>query len=496
MKSKKLPNIVFIILDSARRDLFGFYGDNRTLTPYLDSLAKKSLVMNDHYASGCGSAQAHVSLFLGQHSSRHGVVHNMSEMKEDVVALPKILKEVGYKTYGHCMASFIPPAGYEDLFGFDEFYYPGKAGTSVRKSFRNILLDRLKKSPVAWNFTKNLYKSIRGQAAITRSSAQSLDGKASLDYLYEKLIDNNDTSPVFAYTTLLHPHTPYSPPQWCIDKVFKDNKVNSKAYDIQANMHAWVNGDMGDAIDGIESMKMLYEAEMLYADSLMKEFVQKLEKNNILKDTILVITSDHGEMLGEHGQLNHGATVWEEIYRLPAIIYSERHFSQGKYYNNISSGLDLYPTLLDMIGKLNYANELTILDGLPLNNDEYSDPNRYLVVDAPPLVLPERLKKYPKLVANGSTFYRAVRDLNFKYIWKSNGEQLLYKVGDYEKPENNIYKSNKSVADEMFKKMTKYYSDIDSAYDIKTYTINMGATAAKKMTNPLIQKELKKLGYM
>ena len=123
MNDYKKPNIIFIVLDSARRDLFSSYGNSKKLTPFIDSLAKDSLVMMDHYAAGCGSAQAHVSMFLGQHSTRHKVVHNMSEMQENITALPKLLSKNGYKTYGHCMASFIPPAGYEDQFGFDEFFY-------------------------------------------------------------------------------------------------------------------------------------------------------------------------------------------------------------------------------------------------------------------------------------------------------------------------------------------------------------------------------------
>jgi arylsulfatase A-like enzyme len=65
------PNIVFIVLGSARRDLFGAYGSSKNLTPFIDSLAKNSLVMMDYYPFGCGSAQVHVSLFLGKHSTRH-----------------------------------------------------------------------------------------------------------------------------------------------------------------------------------------------------------------------------------------------------------------------------------------------------------------------------------------------------------------------------------------------------------------------------------------
>ncbi|MDA2915213.1 sulfatase-like hydrolase/transferase, partial [Acidobacteriia bacterium AH_259_A11_L15] len=68
---KGVPNIVLLILDSARRDLYGCYGSSSGLTPNFDRLAERGVLLRNHYAPGCGSAQAHVSIFTGQHSARH-----------------------------------------------------------------------------------------------------------------------------------------------------------------------------------------------------------------------------------------------------------------------------------------------------------------------------------------------------------------------------------------------------------------------------------------
>ena len=113
------PSIILIILDSARRDMFGCYGSSLGLTPNFDRLASEGMLLWDHYAAGCGSAQAHVSTFTGQHSARHRMVHNLCEVRDDLLAMPRLLRELGYRTYGHSKASFIPPAGHEDLLVFD-----------------------------------------------------------------------------------------------------------------------------------------------------------------------------------------------------------------------------------------------------------------------------------------------------------------------------------------------------------------------------------------
>ena len=496
MKSgTKRPNIIFIILDSARRDMFGCYGHEGALSPNIDALAAEGTVMRDHYAAGCGSTQAHVSIFLGQHSARHGVVHNLSEMKPDVIALPKLLKGLGYKTYGHFMSSFIPPSGYEDLFGFDEFYYPSKTCVSEKISFKSKLIEKLRGNPVLWTYLKKTYKQIKGQASLIKAAARNFDGKVSLDFLYKKLKNGQSNQPVFVYTTLLHPHTPYYAPQWCLNQVFQGEHIDPLSFEIQADVHAWINGDYGSAESALDSLEKCYQAELLYADHLVGEFIKQLKDDGLFENTILIIISDHGEMFGEHGQLNHGMTTWEEICRVPCIIHYQGQANMGKDFNHLTSNLDLLPSLFDMIGEADYPHDKTKLDGVSFMDQSIDWENRQLIVDAPPLVLPERLKAYPKVIAKGSVFFRAVRNSRYKYLWLSNGQRFLFPVGVYEEPANSILENEPKIASRMHNEMLAYYKNVNPDYEIERYPINMGTSAAMKMTNPVIRQELKKLGY-
>ena len=176
------------------------------------------------------------------------------------------------------------------------------------------------------------------------------------------------------------------------------------------------------------------------------------------------------------------------------FIYGSDHIFEKGRYEGVSSGLDIVPTVLDLVGLGDLSREEVVLDGVSLFDKPIGDRN--LVVDAPPLVLPERLKKYPKVLAKGNVFFRAVRNSEYKYLWQSNGVRYLFKKGEYESPENCILKGNNDIADALHEIMVEYYRKIDPVLDISSYPINMGVTAAKKMTNPIIQKELKKLGYL
>lgn len=405
MNNRK-PNIILIILDSARQDMFGCYGNNENLTPNIDSFAKKGLLLRNLYAAGCGSAQAHVSVFTGQHSSRHKMVHNLSELNSDLITLSLLLKRLDYKTFGHTKFSIVPPAGYGELFGFDELIDPEtRIGENKTVSIRTKLKTLLKTNPRLRRFLKGVFNKYASKDMRLREAADSFDGKSSLDYLFNKLKEYKDKSPVFAYTTLLHPHTPYYPPKRFLDKVFKGEEIHSVSYDIQFNVHSYVNGDFGEAREAIEAVRKCYKANLLYADYLIGEFVDKLEAESLNENTIFIFLADHGELLGEDGLINHGSSVREELFNIPGIIYFPEQIKSGLTINHLTSVLDVFPSIFDLIGQEEWARKQTTLDGISVFDSDYDWENRFLVVDSPPFVLPGRFKKYPNMLKNAHVFF-------------------------------------------------------------------------------------------
>jgi arylsulfatase len=495
-RDPRQPSIVLLNLDSARKDMFGCYGSSFNLTPNLDRLTQMSLLLENHYAPGSGSAQAHVSIFTGQHSARHGMVHNLCDVKKDLKAMPALLRELGYQTYGHSKASFIPPASHEDQFGFDEMLYPGKDGAVASVFSRQGLLEQLRKFPALLNILKKAHKTLSGPERQIRISARFFDGRESLDYLRSKLRMAEPDRPVFAYATLLHPHTPYYPPKRFLDQVLRGERLDPLSFQIQLNMHAYINGDFGAAEKAIESVKKCYQAELLYADHLLGNFVESLRRERLLDSTILIITSDHGELLGEHGELNHGGTAWEELFLTPCIIYYPDKIVPGSSITTLTSGLDLMPTIFDLLEKRGWLESQTILDGQSVFAPDGDPQDRYLVVDSPPLVLPDRLKQYPNVLYKGSVFQRVIRTLRYKYIWQSNGEHCLFRVGEPELPENNRYATDVEIVKDLHQKMLAFYMAIDPNFKIDEYPIVLGRTAGAHLTNPLIRQELKRLGYL
>ena len=490
-----LPNVVLIIMDSARRDMFGCYGATHGLTTNFDRLAAEGMLLWDHYAAGCGSAQAHVSTFTGQHSARHGMVHNLCDMRPDYVALPKLLRLLGYKTFGHSKASFVPPAGHEDLFGFDEMLYPGKAGATKAASIRDRALDRLRRTPALFNALKRAYGAVKGPEGQIAAAARYFDGHSSFAYLRDRLLEWKGRAPVFAYSTVLHPHTPYYPPQRYLQRLFNNERVHPLAIKIQADFHAYMNGDMGEAREGLEALKKCYMADLLYGDEQLGTFTSQLHAAGVLDNSILIVTSDHGEMFGEHGCVNHGATVWEQLFATPCLVRYPAAIPAGSVVRRLTSALDLFPTIFELLGEGSWARRQTVLDGESIQAGMEADA-RSLVVDSPPAVLPERFRKYPNVLYMLSIISRAVRTSAYKYIWQSNGQQALFRTGEPEDPAYNRFTSEPAEAQRLHEIMTAFYRDIDADYRLDQYPIALSRTVGARMTNPVIREELRRLGYL
>jgi arylsulfatase A-like enzyme len=490
-----LPNVILIILDSARRDVFGCYGGAGGLTPTFDTLASEGMLLADHYAAGCGSAQSHVSIFSGQHSARHQMVHNLCDVRPDLITLPRLLRALGYKTFGHTKASFVPPAGHEELFGFDEMVYPGNTSARSSPGWRDRAVDALRRSPGLFNTAKRAYTAVRGRERQLAAAARYFDGHASFRYLRDRLVEWKGTAPVFAYATVLHPHTPYFPPRKYLARVFDGDPIHPQAFDIQANFHAYMNGDFGDASEGMAALKKCYLADLLYGDEQLGTFVDELAAAGILDNSILVVTSDHGEMFGEHGVANHGATVWEELFATPCLIRYPRAIAPGTVVKRLTSALDLVPTILSLIGKREWAEEQTVFDGQTIDPSVGPD-DRCLVVDAPPAVLPERFRKYPNVLYMLSVISRAVRTSAYKYLWHSNGQRALFRVGDPEDDAHNQYATNRTEADRLHDRMVNFYRSIAPDHRLDTYPISLSRTVGTRMTNPVVREELRRLGYL
>ena len=305
-------NVVLITIDTLRADHMGMYGYARPVTPRLDALAAESRVFLHAYSHGPSTVVAVPALLTGRHprdscDGEGGVapaVHTIAER----------LRAAGFRTGAVVSNSVLGP----HYRGFAEGFEHYDARLDVPERSRPTM-ERL-----APNTTT-----------------------AALEW-----IDATDDRPVFLWVHYQDPHGPYDPPPEHAHLFVKDqpsgailpvNGSVSGLGGIPSYQYFGGRRDVGGYIDR-------YDAEIHFADEHIGLLIDGLRRRGLLDDAIVVVSSDHGEALGEDGfYFTHGETLQPVLLRVPLIVFDTRTRARGRL-DSVVQHLDVVPSLLRRAG--------------------------------------------------------------------------------------------------------------------------------------------------
>ncbi len=293
------PNVLFILIDTLRRDHLSLYGYHRPTSPNIDAVARDGWVFDNHVSHGAQTVPSTLSIMLSQLPAEHGFVHRFDGQfakerplyGDDLVFLSEALQDAGYQTAGFVANPFLGEQNGFDQ-GFDHFLHA---------------LDGTRLS----NDAKRWMKSAAGE------------GK-----------------PFFLYLHYMEVHAPYNAP-----KEFAKRFAPAKGRVLRIR-----NGPRRVAPKNLECTRAMYDSSILHVDSLIGDVLSQLDALDLREETLIVITSDHGEEFLEHGGLGHGTSVYGELVRAPLILSYAPRFAKGKRITHLSRHLDLASTLLDVAG--------------------------------------------------------------------------------------------------------------------------------------------------
>lgn len=314
------PNVVLIVLDTTRADAVYPIETNERM-PFLKEFSKGCIVFKNAVAPASWTVPSHASIFTGVYPSRNGVVErvdgeipNYSDLFEryEGDTLAESLSKRGYKTIGFSQNLLIAP---DTSFsrGFDEFYYThnpnqdtyfrmletyNKILKEYGASFRTILpnLMSIKKS---LSFLK-LYMELRRNTRLLNIS-NLVDKGGSM--VVDRIKRSDLTYPFFLFINLMEMHDPHDRNSlnlgWS-DSFFRETPLPDKIK---------------------EDIRGAYFNSASYVDKLLEELVSFLKDKNILENTILLITSDHGQSLFEIDNFYaHGTFLYDELIKVPLIL--------------------------------------------------------------------------------------------------------------------------------------------------------------------------------
>jgi arylsulfatase A-like enzyme len=306
------PHLIMISLDTARADHFGFMGNNDIQTPHLDAVAGESIVFTNYMTVVPTTLASHVSLFTGRYPHNHGTPRNGFMVNPENRMLPEIMEGAGYRTVG-----FVSCFALESRFGFDQGFQHYDENFDVLPG-----------------------TAVAGQdQRIAESVTDAVIGYLDREGVPEHL---------FLFVHYFDPHQPYSaPPPY--DTVY--DPLGGE--DLQTV--DFVKAHRGDSSARVERLAwrigLQYAAEFTYMDRHLGRLFEYLRNRGILDKALVVITSDHGESLWEHGEeFNHGFTVFQSTMHCACVMRLPHGEMGGTRSDRLIASIDVLPTLLDYLG--------------------------------------------------------------------------------------------------------------------------------------------------
>lgn len=384
-------SVLFITVDQFRGDSMSALGHPLVTTPSFDALAARGVLFANHWANAAPCGPSRASLYTGMYLQNHRSVHNGTPLDARFTNIALEARKAGYDPvlFGYTDTSVdprtVPPGDprlrtYEGVLpGFTPVVNDPSEPGGIGRGWASWLAARGRDVP---SDLRRLYDpdlSFPGAAEHASSWAPTCFSAEETEtaYLVEQLIawlEANGDRPFFVHASFIRPHPPYRNPAGYHDFFSVDDLPDFVAHptrEAEKAMHPF-NAALLDlrplrAPDDLRERRQLratYHGMQREVDDQLGRLFRWLDEAGLANDTLVVLTSDHGEMGGDHWLFEKGG-YWDESYRVPLIVADPRppaDSTRGLVVRDVTESVDVLPTILSWIG----SEVPTQVDGWPL----------------------------------------------------------------------------------------------------------------------------------
>jgi len=389
-RAQDRPNVVLITMDTVRADHLSAYGYDRNTTPNLDRLAARGVLFENAIAATSWTLPSLASIFTGLLPHQSGA-NSFRVMNSGWATIGSVLGEHGYQTAGFNANIFYGQSGWGLGHGFGLY---DDDPTSVRYNLARTLLGTAVIQP--------LYQRFGSYDAFFRRDA----GELNADVF--RWLRRPSHSPFYLYINYFDAHSPYAAPASYHRRFGKMPEAVLRRWGFAVNLHprAPVPASVrAGLMDG-------YDDSLAYIDAQIGKLVQVLEAMPSWKNTIVIVTADHGEAFGEHGAFQHGCDLHQEEIHVPLIVCGAG-IPAGRRIAPAVPIRDLFSTVLD----------LALGSSVPMHPTSLA---RFWQTEPSPEEVAPVLSELSASRAQGSAGEISLTTSQWHYILKLNGEQDLY----------------------------------------------------------------------
>ncbi len=428
------PNIVLVVMDTARAEDVPLMDGNSGAVPQLQNIADGGTTFTNAFASAPWTLPSHASLFTGTYASKHGAHAANKRLDRNSATLAETFAASGYDTVGISNNTWISEE-FGFMRGFETFHRTwqyvqsetdlGKVARTTEgvEMVRELLTQLTNGNPLI-----NVANAVYGKFL----RKQEDDGaKQTNKRISEWLDSREDDRPFFLFANYLEPHLEYRPPKDQAEQFLPDDCSFEEAMDVPQDAWGYITGKVDLADRDFEILRALYRAEISYLDERIGELRRLLEQAGEWENTVFVVTGDHGENIGDHRLMDHQYCLYDTLLHVPLLIHGGP-FTGGKSNHDLVQLVDLAPTLLDIAG-IDAPQLRKQLQGRSFHPDSSSPPREYAIAEymapQPSMeALEKRVGSLPSEVQEYDRSLRAIRTTDYKLIRGSDGHEEFYRV--------------------------------------------------------------------
>ncbi len=303
-----MKNVILLTIDTLRKDVLGCYGNKDKLTPFIDSIQNKCIKFTNAQSTGPYTQASFPGILTSSYYLEYGRQKKCSPKR---TLVSEMLNKSGITTAGFHSNPYLC-----NYFGWNR----------------------------GWDI---FYDSMQDEVSDTVPYIKGDGINHKVDQWLSSYIKNDNYRPFFLWTHYMDIHEPYIPAKEYLNKV--DPSINLSE-DEMLNLFKEIilKRDVSNQ-EIVKLLKKLYDAGVRETDDYVKDFFKILEKHGVLKDSVVIITTDHGDEFNEHGSLSHDGKMYSELISSPLLIYGYNR-TQGEVCDKLVSNIDISPTIIYLFG--------------------------------------------------------------------------------------------------------------------------------------------------
>jgi len=480
------PNVVVVVADTTRVD----DADDSQVAPTLAELASSGTRVTRAFSAAPWTLPSHASALTGAPPSAHGAHADHERLDDRLPVLPELFRDAGYETV--CVSNntwLSAESGFDR--GFDEFRQMWQLVQSenalselvdvTEESRTRLVARKLFSGNPLVNTANALYRRF------VRDRAD--DGaRRSTDWIADWLAGRTSETPFFLLVNYLEPHLEYRPPRETAARHLPDDADYDEAMAVPQEPWDYLAGNLDLSERDLRLLRGLYRGEITYFDEQLAVLRRALVAAGEWENTILVVTADHGENVGDHGLMDHQYSLHDTLIHVPLVLHGGA-FTGGGDLDDLVSLVDLPPTLLDAAG-IDAAEARSGFYGSSFHPDSAAPTREFVVSEymapQPSMAALERhIGDVPDRVARFDRSLRAIRTAEHKLVRGSDGSERCYDLRADPDEQTDVADERPGVVADLGEALDEWLADMETAGDRESVSIG-----------PDRKERLEQLGYL